>query len=99
MILRPMLKLEDNGYAEDVRRAFDELESSLTRRLSAGGAADIAEFEEKIAWLTSQKKLLEEKLSQREAECAQWRDVCGEIVESLNSSIETVRSILNGENI
>ncbi|MGN7678201.1 MAG: DUF4164 domain-containing protein [Anaplasma sp.] len=94
-----MLKLEDNGYAEDVRRAFDELESSLTRRLSAGSAADISEFEKKIAWLTNEKKLLEEELSQQKAECAQWKDVCSEIVESLNSSIETVRSILNGENI
>ncbi|AAV86829.1 hypothetical protein AM919 [Anaplasma marginale str. St. Maries] len=94
---RPMVvKSEDADYAGDLRRAFDELEDSLTRRLGAEGSTGTAGSERRVSELAAEKQLLEEALMQREAECAYWKATCSEIVDGLNSSIEAVKSILNG---
>ncbi|MCU7611896.1 DUF4164 domain-containing protein [Anaplasma capra] len=89
-------KSENVSYAEDLRRAFDELENSLMRRLGDGGVGT-TELGEKVDKLATEKRLLEEALLQREAECAYWKAACSEIVDGLNSSIETMKSILGRE--
>ncbi|ACZ49049.1 hypothetical protein ACIS_00421 [Anaplasma centrale str. Israel] len=90
-----VVKSGDADYAGDLRRAFDELEDSLARRLGTGSGADADEFGRRVSELTAEKQLLEEALLQREAECAYWKATCSEIVDGLNSSIEAVKSILN----
>ncbi|ASI47848.1 MAG: DUF4164 domain-containing protein [Anaplasma ovis] len=90
-----VVKSEDADYAGDLRRAFDELENSLARRLGTEGSADAAGSERRVSELAEEKQLLEEALLQREAECAYWKATCSEIVDGLNSSIEAVKSILN----
>ena len=90
-----VVKSEDADYEGSLRRAFDELEDSLVRRLGAGGGADAAGSERRVSELAAEKQMLEEALLQREAECAHWKATCSEIVDGLNSSIEAVKSILS----